>query len=161
MPVHLGRRRGGEGRREGRGEGRREGGLLFFKSSVPSHRLCLRIQEQLPYTKEPRARRGRTDGRTGSPTKAGGPSPPAERGTAGPRPPRAAGEGAATPGSVQQGCAGRARCGAKCRASGAALAALPGPRPSPPRPPPLPPPGPERGRQRPCPWQSSLSEGSR
>lgn len=57
--------RGGKEGGQGRGkEGGKEGGLLFFKSSVPSHRLCLRIQEQLLYTKEPRARRGRTDGRT-------------------------------------------------------------------------------------------------
>lgn len=41
---------------------------MFFKSSVPSHGLCLRIQEQLLYTKEPRARRGWTDRPTDRPT---------------------------------------------------------------------------------------------
>lgn len=47
----------------GRRGGRAGGGLPVFKSSVPSHGLRLRIQEQLLYTKEPRARRGRTAGR--------------------------------------------------------------------------------------------------
>lgn len=103
----------------GRRGGRAGGGLPVFKSSVPSHGLRLRIQEQLLYTKEPRARRGRTDGRP-----AGAPQPPrrvwgggAQRGAA-----------AVPPGErgrrwVQQGCAGRAR---SAEGAGAALAALPG-----------------------------------
>lgn len=130
-----------EGRVGGRA-GAREGGLLFFKSSVPSHGLCLRIQEQLLYTKEPRARRGRTDrAPQPCPTKAG-----RGGGTVTAARPRGRGERArrchTAPRLPARGRLPRSWCNrAKCRksrrrAGSAPREERPGPRPSPPRPPP-------------------------
>lgn len=174
VPVRLGGRRGGK-----------EGGLLSFKSSVPSHGLCLRIQEQLLYTKEPRARRGRTDGptdcrRSPQPTraadKAGGGGRrclPARRGSRAPlchRLPAAAGEGwGSCPGVGATGLRrpGRAeRRGAKCRKSRRRAGTAPReerPRPAPlPAPPaarPLPPPAAGAGSRRCSPCRAGSHSG--
>lgn len=155
-----------EGRVGGRA-GAREGGLLFFKSSVPSHGLCLRIQEQLLYTKEPRARRGRTDrAPQPCPTKAGRggePSPPPARGAGG------SGPGAVTPPRGCRrggGCPAAGATGPSAERAGAALAALPGRSGrarAPPRPARRPPAAAPAGRAGSWswPWASSFPEGSR